>query len=275
MQFHMLRRLIAGLCTVAVLLTMLNTVVKAEETVKVCDDLSPWPPFSYPVPAQNGKTTTRNMGSMVEFLDVLFKEIGLEYTLRHKPWKRCLEELKSSSGPDGIEIVINAGFSLERAKVYYVSKPIYQTTPGVFYSIDKYPTGLELNSLRDLKNFKICGVRGYSYQEYGLADSDLFSVSATLKKILKMVSLGRCEIVVSSIEPALGSKLYGDKILPDNVRIISIPQVTAATFHLLIARNSSRGSQLLERMNFAIDKLLNDGTWDRIMKKYQALMKAK
>lgn len=277
----MLRQLIGGLCmvvvffTMAMAMTMTSSVVKAEEVVKVCDDTSPWPPFSYPAPIQKGQITIRYTGAMVEFLEVLFAEINLEYTLKHKPWKRCLEELKNSSGPDDIEIVINASSNPERVKNYHVSKPIYHLNPGVFYSIHRYPKGLDLKSPGDLKKYKICGVRGYNYQEYGLVDSDLFFVSGTLKKILKMVGTGRCEVVVSSIEPVLGSKLFGDSILPNNVRIIKIPYSKASPFHLLIARNSSRGLRLLEQMNFAIDKLMKDGTWARIMNKYQALMDAK
>ena len=275
MRFLALRRLGAVLFPALMLWTTMSADVKAQEPVKVCDDISPWPPYSYPSPIGEGKIANKQTGAMVEFLDDLFKEIGLEYTLSLKPWKRCLEAVKKSSGPSNFEVVINASFSSERAKNYYVTKPIYRTTPGAFYSVDAFPAGLNLRSRSDLKKYKICGVRGYNYLEYGLSDSDISSVSGSLKAILKMMGKGRCEIIVSSMEPVLGTKLFGDKIAPNNVRAVPVPDVPPATFHILISRESSRGLLLLERLNIAIDKFTNDGTWDRIMGKYQALMDTK
>jgi ABC-type amino acid transport substrate-binding protein len=90
-----------------------------------------------------------------------------------------------------------------------------------------------------------------------------------------MMVKGRCEIVVSSIEVVFGTKLFGDNIAPNNVRAVPVPDASLATYHILISRGSSYGLLLLERLNVAIDKFMNDGTWDRIMGKYQALMDAK
>jgi polar amino acid transport system substrate-binding protein len=255
--------------------TTVSVDVKAQDAVKVCDDISPWPPYSYSSPTGEGDIAHKRAGAMVDFLDDLFKEIGLEYTLSLMPWKRCLEAVKKSFGPGDFEVVINASFSSERAKNYHVSKPIYRTTPGAFYSVDAFPAGLNLRSRSDLKNYKICGVRGYNYLEYGLSDSDISSISGSLKTIFKMMGKGRCEVIVSSIEPALGTKLFGDQIVPRNVRAVSVPDAPPATFHILVSRGSSSGLLLLERLNVAIEKFMNDGTWDRIMGKYQALMDAK
>lgn len=277
MRFLALRRVGAVLILALMLWPAMSADVKAQDPVKICDDISPWPPYSYPSPSriEEGEIVQKQTGAMVDFLDDLFEEIGLEYTLSLKPWKRCLEAVKKSSGPSDFEVVINASFSSKRAKNYHVTKPIYRTTPGAFYSVDAFPAGLNLRSRSDLKKYKICGVRGYNYLEYGLSDSDIFSVSGSLKTNLKMMGKGRCEIIVSSMEPVLGTKLFGDQIAPNNVRAVPVPDVPPATFHILISRESSRGLLLLERLNIAIDKFTNDGTWDRIMGKYQALMDTK
>ena len=269
-------RRVGGVLFLALMLwTAMSANVKAQDPVKICDDISPWPPYSYLSPNGEGEIAHKQTGAMVEFLDDLFKEIGLEYTLSLIPWKRCLEAVRKSSGPSDFEVVINASFSSERVKNYHVTKRIYRTTPGAFYSVDAFPAGLILRSRSDLKKYKICGVRGYNYLEYGLSDSDIFLVSGSLKSILRMMGKGRCEIIVSSIEPVLGTKLFGDPIAPHNIRFVPVSDSSAATFHILISRESSRGVLLLERLNIAINKLIHDGTWDRIMGKYQALMDAK
>jgi len=274
MRFIVLILRLAVLFSALLLWTTIATNVRAEDAVKVCDDISPWPPYSYPSPIGNRETVPKQTGAMVGFLGDLFKEVGLKYTLTLRPWKRCLEEVKKSSGPGEFEVVINASFSSERAKDYHISKPIYRTTPGIFYSVDAYPAGLNLRSRSDLKKYKICGVRGYNYQEYGLSDSDIYTVAPSLKAIFRMMSKGRCEIIVSAVEVVFGTKLFGEQIAPNNVRSVSVPGTSPETYHLLISRNSSRGFLLLKRLNIAIDKFKNDGTRDRIMAKYQTLMDA-
>ena len=275
MGFIVLRRLGAVLFPALLVWTTMGADVRAQDAVKVCDDISSWPPYSYPSPIGEGKTEQKQTGAMVDFLGHLFKEIGLKYTLTLRPWKRCFEEVKNFSGTNDFEVVINASINSERAKNYHVTKPIYPTNFGVFYSVDAFPAGLSLGSQSDLKKYKICGIRDYNYNEYGLSPSDISSTTGSLKTAFKMLGRGRCQIVVSYIEPALGTKLFGDPIVPRNVRVVPAPDSPRPTFHMLISRKSSRGLQLLERLNRAIDKLKNDGTWDRIMGKYQALMDAK
>ena len=70
-------RRVGGVLFLALMLwTAMSANVKAQDPVKICDDISPWPPYSY-------LTAREKLGTnkMVEFLDDLFKEIGLEYTL--------------------------------------------------------------------------------------------------------------------------------------------------------------------------------------------------
>lgn len=275
MGFLAFRRLGSVLFPALMLWTTMSTDVRAQEQVEVCDDISPWPPFSYPSAIGEGEIVHKQTGAMVDFLGRLFKEIGLEYTLNLRPWRRCLEEVKRFSSLKNFEVVINASHSPERAKIYHVTKPIYRTNPGVFYSVDALPEGPSLVSQGDLKKYKICGVRGYNYIEYDLSPSDIFTTAGSLKGAFKMLGGGRCEIIVSSIEPALGTKIFGDQIVPLNVRVVPAPNSSPSTYHILISRESSRGLLLLEQLNFAINKFTNDGTWDRVMGEYQALMDAK
>jgi hypothetical protein len=84
-RFLALRRLGAILFLALMLWATVSADVKAQDPVKVCDDISPWPPYSHPSPTGEGEIAHKQTGAMVDFLDDLFKEIGLEYTLSLKP----------------------------------------------------------------------------------------------------------------------------------------------------------------------------------------------
>lgn len=266
MLFFRLRKLCVPSFFVLVLLYGFGA--NAQDMVRICDDISPWPPYIYPS-AQNKNQPT---GAMVDFLDDLFKEIGLEYSVTLRPWKRCLEEVKKATSTDEFEIVSNASFNEERAEAYHVTKPIYRTTPGAFYSKERFPQGLKLQRLADLKKYKICGVLAYSYLEYDLEKSDIYTTAGTLEKIFIMLDKNRCEIIVSSIEPLVGMKLFGKNIVSNRITSVAVPGAQQSTFHLLISRGSPRSEELLEKLDLAIDKLTSNGTWAGIRAKYQALM---
>ena len=265
--------LLVALVFVLLVPPLAGGAVKAEEIVRICDDTSPWPPFSYPLPGETDPANPARTGAMTEFLDIILADAGFDHTVTLRPWKRCLEEVKNSAGPPEFEIAINSSYSAQRAADYHVSAPVYTTTPAAFFSADSFPDGLKLSSLEDLKGLNVCGVRGFSYEEYGLSSADLSSTAGSLESVIKMVSGGRCDVVVSSAEPILGAKLVGEPITPPNVKVAPVPGVTSATFHILIAKGSPRGETLLARINEAIAKRKADGTWEEIFSRYLALMK--
>ena len=267
------RFLAAGLIFFLFLLASTPQLAEAKDQVRVCDDIVPWPPFTYPSSAStvqgHGQT-----GAMVEFLDALMKEIGVEYALKLRPWKRCLKEASGPPGPGRFEVVINANSSAERAKAFHISDAVYRTTPGAFYTLDQFPSAPPIRSSKDLQRYEICGVRGYTYQNFGLEDSMVTIRAKSLKLALKMLEKGRCQIVLNSIEPILGTKLFGDSIVPSNVRVAPLSSDLAATFHILVSKDSPRGKWLVDQINEAISNLTNDGTRDRIFGKFRRLLKS-
>ena len=249
------------------------TTASASDRVQVCDDVVPWPPYTYPAVESDEVGSLGQTGAMVEFLDAVMRLADLRYQLKLRPWNRCLHELTRHGLPDQSEIAINASFSAERAKLYHYSDVIYRTTRGIFYSQNVFPDGPEINTLGDLKKFKICGVKGYNYQDAGLSNEDLSATASSLPLALRMLSKGRCQVLVNSVEPIMGTKLFGTSIVPPGVTYKATSLGSApTTFHFIVSRGNPRGAALSQRLNDAIKTLIENGTRDEIFQRYRRLM---
>lgn len=249
------------------------TASNANDQVYVCDDVVPWPPYTYPATETDEISPLGQTGAMVEFLDAVMRSAGLRYQLKLRPWKRCLNELQQQDLPEHSQIAMNASFSEEREKLYYYSEVIYRTTRGIFYTKEAFPDGPEINTLDDLKKFKACGVKGYNYQDVGLSNDDLAATAGSLPLALTMLSKGRCDVLINSVEPVVGTKLIGTSIVPPSVTYKTTSLgAEPTTFHFIISRENPKGAELFGRVNSAIKKLIEDGTRDEIFERYRRLM---
>lgn len=238
------------------------------ETVRICDDVAGWPPFVYN-PVVNGKLDESQVtGATVELLDAIFKEINLNYTLELLPWKRCMQEVEGYPTKGSFEAFSNGSYSEERARLYHTSLPIYSLDRGVFYSTEKFPNGIDVNSVEKIKNYRVCGVLGYTYELWGLGEGEIDLGPKSSAAALKMVSLGRCDVFPSNLAPIYGQASIGESIVPSDVNAYVIDYIPARTFHIFISRGSERGESLLKKVNDAISLLKETGEHDEIFNRY-------
>ncbi|WP_170230532.1 substrate-binding periplasmic protein [Roseibium hamelinense] len=237
------------------------------DTLKICDDQEGWPPYIYH-PVENGRVNTDKIeGAAVEFMTAVFADAGIEYLLELLPWKRCMYEVASFGPSGGFEAFSNGSFTEERAATYLITKPLYETTSGLFYNPAYHPNGLDLMTVADTKKYKFCGVFGYAYENWVIGDIDTSAKSTELA--LKMVEAGRCDAVPTAIEPVLGSAAVGNPIVPAGLRIQTFETAENATYHIYISRASPRAEELRSKIDASIAKLRQDGTHAAIFDKYQ------
>ncbi|MFK5894546.1 MAG: transporter substrate-binding domain-containing protein [Pseudomonadota bacterium] len=240
------------------------------QPVHICDDSAEWPPYIYYSRMDNKLDKSNLNGATIDLFKEIFKLAKLEYSIQLRPWKRCLLDVENFGKKQRYEVFSNGSFSRERAKKYYVSTPIYQTNQGLFYSTKKYPNGLAINKLSDLNNFKkICGIHGYSYEEYKL-NQNPYQGANDITTALKMLSLQRCDIFLSSIEPVYGGEVIGKYTIPADITNIVIPELKPTTFHLFISKSSPRAYELVTKLNQAILILQHNGISEKIFKKHLA-----
>ena len=266
-------RFVAALSVSIVFSTISAKPSNAQGLVNVCDDITQWAPYSFTPKSATGVDTSKRTGIMIEILDEIFKYLELDYTLEPTNWNRCLKFVEDFAKSPKYEVFINGAYTPDRAKRYFVTKPIYKTHQGVFFSKIKFPNRPKINSSKDLKKFKICGVRGNEYSMVGILENDLFTTGKTIKEVLNMLSIGRCEIVVASMEPLYGSKLVGNSMIPKDVSSMVLPNTVDTAFSIFISRGSPRGKYLQEKFNQTITVLKENGVWDRIFDKYKALLR--
>ena len=254
--------------SLALVLGAMSVATASAQSVKICDDEAGWPPYVYN-PIENGKADKSKIeGAAIDFVNRIFEEVGLEHSTELLPWKRCLAEVENFGDRGNFEMFQNGSYNAERTKIYYISESIYETGRGLFYSTKKFPDGLDVNSVEDAKKYKVCGVHGYNYIDWNLADNQIETSAKSTEQALKKVAAGRCDVVPSAIEPIYGSAAIGKPIVPNGVKPHVVEFLDKTTFHIYIAKTSPRGEELRDKINAAIKKLRADGTHKKIFSQY-------
>jgi len=244
------------------------------QTIHICDDENEWPPFTYYQRIDGKKDKSHLTGAMTEFLDAIFKKIGKKHTLTLMPWKRCTSLVYYyKKAPKKYEMFINGTYNKERAKKYYISKPVYYTYQAVFYSKKKYPNGIIHNGKWDINKYKICDVNGYNidayYTKLGLnRNKKIDQEASSFEHVLKKISVGRCDIVVASSANIYGAEKIGKYKIPKDIASQRIPKLKPTAFYIFISKDYPHAKELLKEINLAIDELKKDGTYKKIFTKY-------
>ncbi len=229
--------------------------------ISVCDDENLWPPYAF---LQDDTLT----GAMIELTDALFKEADLPYNIHLAPWKRCLYQVEHFEGEPAFEVFINGSYSAERAEKFLVSSPVYTTGNAYFYSQELFDSAPHINTLSDLSDFTVCGVHGYNYDMYRIKPSQLSVVANDLHSAFRLLKSGRCEVVLNAYSVPFGSLFTDNPMIDDTIRANIFDELPAQSFHIFVSKKTPRAQFLLDKINAAITTLKQNGTTDRIFRKY-------
>ena len=230
-------------------------------TLLACED-GTWPPYSY-VQADQIK------GASIEFLQALTSQVGLQLDFRLMPWKRCLAQVLAYPHTK-MEVFINGSSNDERMQSYLRTLPIFKTRRGyVFHK--KHLNKLDrIESVKDLNDFRICGVLGYNYQheiDHGLTAG--INTSATdVQQAINRVQTDKCDVFLASFEVIEGGLHIGVLRANDQILVRPTPGIETIDVHYWITRSSPRSQWLLEQFNRAIHDMQVSGESDRIFKRY-------
>lgn len=244
----------------------------ADEPVYVCDDKEPWPPYTYPSSEEKAGAADRRIGAMVDFLDAVMREANISYEIKLKPWLRCLKEISSYSQSPQAEVMMGVNYNEERGQYALFSVPVFENKRGIFYSKSEFPDGPNWKTPSDTKNFVVCVVKGFDYSNVILSkEGPKFEVSST-KLALKQIKRGRCQVLFNSVAAVLGTKLYGDSIVPEGIAYKEYMTTKPNSYHIMVSKKSPRAELLLRKINRAIVTLNRNGTRQAIFTKYYDLM---
>ncbi|WP_108650115.1 substrate-binding periplasmic protein [Dongshaea marina] len=257
------------LLTIALLFILLPQLSQAS-LVRICDDNAEWPPYTY-YQRDAGKIDKEKLsGATVELMEEVFKEINLEFKIDLIPWKRCLKEVESFDVSKKYEVVINGSFNQQRHQFYYFSHPLYKTHSGIFYSAKKFSGRVPIHNVRDLNQYRLFGISGYNYSPFIEAGvtRKIHTPVKNNSQAFKLLEQNRYDFFLSSVEPVYGSHAIMEHPIPDSIKSALVPGIKSFTFYLMISKTSPRAYELSTRINHALVKLKENGTAEKIFKKY-------
>ena len=175
--------------------------------LKICDDAGEWPPYAFYERDKNGEIMKpeKIVGYSVDALKYMMDKNKISYSLEMLPWKRCLNDVKEYKDKYTLILEFSKG-NPQRDKDYYMTEPFYQNTPAVFYNKKKFPKGLDLVKLEDLKKYTACGLLGYNYGPLGYKPEEIDTGSRNIEQLLQKVKAGRCDLFPNNVEIMAGFK---------------------------------------------------------------------
>ncbi|MBB5205568.1 polar amino acid transport system substrate-binding protein [Inhella inkyongensis] len=246
-------------------LAIAQPAIASAPPIKVCDDVAEWPPFTYRQRGPNGEVQAVVQGFSVDVLRQILSARGRSFQIELLPWLRCLREVESGT----VHLALNASANAERAKQFRLSLPYYGTTHSYFYSRRRFPKGLRIQHVDELKRYHLCGVHGYSYAAYGLSNNQIDQGAFKFSQVVAKLHAQRCDVGIEKYEAVAGARLVGPDLLADpDLGHGQIPGLDGGEFHMLISRSHPEGEALHALINQGITQLKESGQMRTLWRRY-------
>lgn len=207
------------------------------------------PPFNFTL--DGGKTIT---GSATDIARELFKRANVAYKIELYPWERAY----GMGLNDKDTCVYSTTRTDKREPLFQWVGPVAHNDWILFAKAD---SPISLNSLDDARKLKIGGYRGDAKSVF-LHDQKLNVEDATNdEQNIQKLQAGRVDLWVAGY---LGGLFIAKKA---NVKIK--PALNFKKADLYLACSKSTPASLIDKLNTTLREMEQDGTIDRINKKYQ------
>lgn len=234
--------------------------VYAKEYITFIED--PTPPFiigKYNEPPKGGIS--------VDILKEVFKNID-EYDLKLlplTPWKKSLELVKEGKVDGIIHIIKNN----DRGKYLYFSDS-FLTSKTVFFYNKNNPKEIDIKTNNDLERYDICALKGVNVLYYlnnlkktQNLDINIYKVDSQIDCI-KLLNLSRIDLYPENYY--VGKYYLKLNNISDNFEVYKTP-IYDTTYHFAFSKNT-KAHEILPKINQIIKKLKENGTTEKIKKRY-------
>ncbi len=228
-----------------------------DNPILFCGDQAGWPPYTY----EEGKTVK---GYDIDVLARIFEASEQQYKVHMLPWRRCLEMVKDGQ----MHVALSASGNEERAILYHMSTPYYYVTPSYIYLKSRFPGGLNIAPSEITQDYKVCGLRGYSYHSFGLPTENIETTSRTFSQLFHKTEAGRCDLLLGRYEVLQGFALTGQTLMTDIWQHTPVPGIEPDDFRMLVSRATENSAQLHHFLNRRITELQRSGELTRLLRVY-------
>ncbi len=239
------------------MLTVQSVFAASAEKISVCGDGAGWPPFHY------RDAVGHFRGYDLEVLDRILNPAGIKYEFSMPPWRRCLVGVDINQ----YQLAVSASFSKERSDKYLLTEPYYSITPVIVSLKGKIAQSLKM---QDLKKYRVCGLKGYSYYFLQGAGVELIRLHDNYYDTFHRLNENPCHALVARKE-IVTAHLDWEKVKNDELELVITPIIDAEPdkFHMLISKMYPGAEQLKKILDEGIVRLRESGKLDELKAKYE------
>lgn len=212
-----------------------------------------YPPYEY---EEDGEIKGVNL----ELIREAFRRMGITPSFEPRPWKRALYELEY-----GEILALSSGFKTPERETFAIfpSEPLAMETNVV---VALTVSGVEVNSLEDLKGMRVGVVREYIYG-HGLEDiQGVVRVEAnSSQQLIRMLLNQRMDV-------AIGNKAVFKHLAKKSGKLAHINfihEIGSDPLYLMFSRyRGPRAARLAREFGTTIREMHEDGTFKAILDRY-------
>jgi len=193
----------------------------------------------------------------------ILQRAHIPYKMVWYPWARCFASVRQGE----VQLGMDAYYDSARARLIAYSDPYYTLTPQYFYSRRKHPQGLNIQQAADLRKYRGCGIRGYSYRHYGLSTANLDDGALDDIQLVDKLQHDHCDYFVEEMEVIQGYALLNHPLLSNpDLGHAAVPGAQAPQMRFFMTRSSTTTERLLPLINREIAIANQRGTMRHLIR---------
>jgi polar amino acid transport system substrate-binding protein len=210
-----------------------------------------YPPYVSAVPEQSFIT---------ELYAHIGKEMGVTFSFRFMPWKRCVAELDARQ----VWAVVPFVPTPERLQRYLLSATLYARKAKFFYHDSGRRSWLSgYKDLADLRQFRIGGVAGYWYEAM-FRDAGI-PLDTAVNDLSNFRKLQAARFDLAIVDENVGNYLIRTHFPQQSARFHSLDSPYYLSDNVMMVNRTADNAELLARFNRALDSVRRSGVYDDIV----------
>jgi polar amino acid transport system substrate-binding protein len=230
--------------------------------LKACGDINEFPPYTF-FQREDGKITGQIAGFNHDYLAALLTPSQRDVQISLIPWKRCL--VLAAAGQ--FDLVLDSSGQAERQRDFFVAQSHYSIRPIMMFSKEMAaPNG---TAPEDIADYSRCEVLGWDYSGYNAPTlHGQVMRPSTLDGALRMLKIGRCQIMVHNLELVLGMRQVGKEALLEGLDWKYLHWLPSYELHLAVSRKLPHALALVQLLDQRRLQMRRSGETDKILKRY-------
>lgn len=188
--------------------------------------------------------------------------------VRKLPWKRCL----TLAGMGKIDLVLNVPTGQIDPTPFVITEAYVQMHSVYFVAKTRWPNGIRIDNLQNLRSYRVCGLMGNRYDSYGLPTEIVDRGANNYGSLIGKLEAGYCDLFIEKREVINGllkfDRQLADQFARSSLWVRDLPEDSPIGLHVAISKLSPHRGWALEQLNAGIARLTSKGMILRWVKEH-------